>query len=278
MSAGVFFAVLFAAALHASWNAIIRFGSDKFQGMLLLSISQGLMGLGMAFFYPLPQGQTWFWLGASVTFHTAYKMFLTFAYQHGDLSRVYPIARGTAPMIVALVGAFVLADVVAPMEYLGILLVGAGILLMARGVFTNGEPRSLLPFAFGSALATAGYSLVDGTGARVSGDATMYVAWLFLLDGALFLIWGLVYRGPRAIPIGARVWGLGVAAGGASYGAYWIAVWAMTVAPIALVTALRETSVLFAVLIGVLFFREPADLGKVIAAILIVIGIVLTRI
>ncbi len=273
----MFLAVLCAAGLHACWNAIVKFGSDKFQGMLVLSVTQGLVGVALALVSPLPTGETWLWLIASVLFQTAYKAFFTFAYHHGDLSRVYPIARGTAPMIVALVGAFILADVVEASEYAGILLVGAGILLMARGVFSNGEARELLPFAFASAIATAGYSLVDGIGARVSGHATMYVAWLFLLDGALFLAWGLYYRGRTALPRELKVWGLGSIAGGASYGAYWIAVWAMTVAPIALVTALRETSVLFAVLIGVVFFRERAELGKLVAAVLIAAGVILTR-
>ena len=175
----VFFAVLGAAFLHASWNAIIRVGKDKVAGMLLLSTSQGLMGLAMLMTLPLPTGAAWGWLAASTLFHTAYKAFLTFAYERGDLSRVYPIARGTAPMMVALIGAVFLADVIAPKQYLGVLLVGAGIILMARGVFAHGESRALLPFAFASALATTGYTLVDGVGARVMGDATMFVAWMF---------------------------------------------------------------------------------------------------
>lgn len=277
MSFGVFLAVMAAAMLHAGWNAIIRFGRDKFQGMLVLSTCQGILGVVLIFLYPLPTGQTWIWLAGSAVLHSGYKAFLTFAYMHGDLSRVYPIARGTAPMLVAVIGAFLLADIVAPLEYFGILLIGAGIVLMARGVFVHGESRALLPFAFASALMTAGYSLVDGFGARVSGDAAMYVAWMFVLDGVLFLAWGLWYRGPDALPRRAGLWGLGALAGVASYGAYGIAVWAMTVAPIALVTALRETSVLFAVLIGVVFFGERADRGKLAAALLIAGGVAMTR-
>lgn len=266
-----------AAALHASWNAIIRFGEDKVQGMLLLSVTQGLMGLGLALGLTWPGGTTWLWLAGSTVLHTAYKVFLTSAYQRGDLSRVYPIARGTAPMIVAVVGALVLTDVVSGREYLGILLLGCGILAMAHGVFTGGESRKLLPFAFASAVATAGYSLVDGVGARASGDPTVFVAWLFFLDGSLFGLWALAIRGRGVVPMRAGLWGLGAIAGAASYGAYWIVVWAMTVAPIALVAALRETSILFAVLIGLLFFRERAGPGKVLAAGLIVTGVMLMR-
>ncbi|MCB1366128.1 MAG: EamA family transporter [Rhodobacteraceae bacterium] len=277
MSLGVFLAVMAAALLHAGWNAIIRFGRDKFQGMFLLSVCQGVMGAVLIFLYPLPTGQTWAWLAGSAVLHSGYKAFLTFAYMHGDLSRVYPIARGTAPMLVALTGAFLLADIVAPLEYFGILLIGAGIVMMARGVFVHGESRALLSYAFASAVMTAGYSLFDGFGARVAGDAAMYVAWMFVLDGVLFLAWGLWYRGRSAMPRSARLWGLGALAGAASYGAYGIAVWAMTVAPIALVTALRETSVLFAVLIGVVFFGERADRGKLAAAVLIAGGVAMTR-
>jgi len=277
MSFAVFLAVMGGAVLHASWNAIIRLGRDKVQGMLLLSVTQGVMGLAMAASLPLPSGATWFWLAASAVFHSAYKMFLTFAYERGDLSRVYPIARGTAPMIVAVVGAFMLSDLMASRDYFGIALVGLGIILMARGVFTNGESRALLPYAFASSLATAGYSLVDGVGARVAGDATLFVAWMFLLDGVIFLVWALALRGRAVLPRDLKTWGLGTLGGAASYGSYWIAVWAMTVAPIALVAALRETSVLFAVLIGVVFFHERADRGKLVAAGLIVAGIVLTR-
>jgi len=278
MSFGIFLAVMFAAVLHASWNAIIKFGHNKLQGMMVLSVSQGLMGLAIVVVYPLPRVEAWGWLLASGILHTLYKVFLTFAYQRGDLSRVYPIARGTAPMLVALIGAYFLDDEMRGTDYVGIFLVGCGILLMARGVFTNGESRALIPFALASAMATAGYSLVDGVGARISGDAWLYVAWLFVLDGVIFLTLGLLHSGHHVLSKNTKAWGLGTVAGAASFGAYAIAVWAMTVAPIALVTALRETSVLFAVVIGLVFFREKADRGKLVAAAVIACGIALTRI
>ena len=278
MTLFVFLAVLFAALLHASWNAILKSADDKLQGMFALSAAMGLIGAILAAGLPIPTGEVWLWLIASAFLHTFYKAFLTFAYERGDLSRVYPIARGTAPMIVAIAGAFLLADDVAIAQYAGILLVGLGILAMVRGVFTSDESRILLPFAFASALATAGYSLVDGVGARLSGNATMYVVWMFILDAALFCVWARVHRGPAVVARNRRLWMSGAVAGVLSFGAYWIAVQAMTVAPIALVTALRETSVLFAVLIGVLFFRERADRGKLVAAGVIVAGIILIRV
>jgi len=250
MTIAVLLAVLFAALLHASWNAIIKFGDDKFQGMVLLSVAHGVIGLIMIAVFPMPSVGALPWLAASVGFHLWYKFFLSSAYERGDLSRVYPIARGAAPMLVLVFSALFLSDVIETKEVVGIIAVGIGILIMARGVFTNGETVALLPFALASALGTAGYSIADGLGARASGDASGYVGWLFFLDALLFTLWGIQRRGLAIFPSETKVWALGFAAGLASVFAYWIAVWAMTVAPIALVAALRETSVMFAVVLG----------------------------
>ena len=181
-------------------------------------------------------------------------------------------------MIVALVGAVTLADAVTTHEYLGIVVLGAGILLMARGVFAQGEERRMLPFAIGSACATATYTLIDGLGARVSGDAAAYVAWVFVADGLIFSTVMLTSRGADVLPRDRRSWGMASFASAASYGAYAVSIWAMTIAPIAVVAALRETSILFAVLIGWLVFGERMDRGKVVAAGLIVAGVMLTRV
>ncbi|WGI22540.1 peptide ABC transporter permease [Amylibacter sp. IMCC11727] len=278
MTVFVFAAVLFAALLHASWNAIVKFGDDKFQGMVLLSIAHGIIGLMMIAAFPMPKVESWPLLAGSVLFHLIYKSFLTVAYMRGDLSRVYPIARGTAPMIVLAVSLVILSDVVTGTQIGGILLVGLGIILMARGVFTQGEERALIPYALLAAVGTAGYSLFDGLGARASGNASGYVGWLFFLDAFLFTLGGLFIKGRAVLPKSAKIWTLGMIAGAFSVGAYWIAVWAMTIAPIALVTALREVSVLFAVLIGVLFFKDKADAGKIVAALVIVAGVIAIRI
>jgi drug/metabolite transporter (DMT)-like permease len=273
----VFLAVLFAAVLHAGWNAVIRRGGDRFQGMLLLTATQGAMALVMAMFVPIPDGIVWVWVLGSGLVHTIYKLFLAAAYQHGDLSRVYPIARGAAPMIVVLVGFYLLADTIENKEYVGIGLIGVGVMMMARGVFSNGESRRLLPLALGSAVCTAGYSIVDGLGARVAMDATMFTAWLFIFDAMIFSMYSLISRGTAAFKASPRAWGIGAFAGVLSLATYWIAVWAMTVAPIALVAAVRETSVLFAVIIGIVVLKEKASVGKVLAALVIVTGIVIIR-
>lgn len=278
MTLGVFFAVIFAALLHACWNALVKLGPSKISGMLAMTMAQGAGSLIVALLRPFPNAEVWPWLLATGVVHSAYKLFLTYAYEQGDLSRVYPIARGAAPMIVLVVSSVFLIDALSIAELVGIAVLGLGIFLMARGVFSSGESRRLLPFALGSAVATASYSLLDGLGARISGDPVTFVAWMFALDAFFFLPIALLLRGPSIFRADAKSLLFGIAGAAFSFGAYVIAVWAMTVSPIALVTALRETSILFAVLIGWLVFKEPMDRNKAVAAALIVLGVMLTRI
>jgi drug/metabolite transporter (DMT)-like permease len=274
---GVFLAVLGAAFLHALWNALIKVGTSKVGAMLILSIMEIPIGLAIVVFLPLPGPEVWPWIAASACTHFCYKTFLVFAYERGDLSRVYPIARGAAPMVVAVIGAATLADAVTSHQYIGIVVLGAGILLMARGVFLRGEDRRLLPFALGSAAATATYTMIDGLGARVSGDAVGYVAWVFIADGMLFSTGMVLWRGIDILPRNRAAWASGTFASAASYGAYAVSIWAMTIAPLAVVAALRETSILFAVLIGWLVFGEKMTGEEALAALVIVTGVILTR-
>ncbi len=245
--------------------------------MVILSVFEVPIGLAVALFRDAPPLGVLPWVAASGMAHFFYKFFLTYAYERGDLSRVYPIARGTAPLVVAIVGGLFLADRIEAQEYLGIAVLGAGILLMAQGVFASGENRRLIPFALGAAAATASYTLIDGQGARVAGDAVGYVAWIFVVDGLGFSVAMLLWKGGAVLPRQRRPWATGAVAAAASYGAYGISVWAMTLAPIALVAALRETSILFAVLIGWLVFGERMTRAKALAAAVIVAGVMITR-
>lgn len=277
MSFGVFMAVIGAAFLHALWNALIKVGSSKVGGMVILSITEIPIGLAIGLASPWPKPEVWPWVIAAGCTHFFYKSFLVFAYERGDLSRVYPIARGAAPMVVAVVGFFALSDAITAHEYMGIAVLGCGILLMARGVFSQAEDRKLLPFALGSACATAIYTIIDGLGARVSGDAAAYVAWVFVADGLIFTTVTLLWKGIDVLPRDGKSWGMATFASAASYGSYAIAIWAMTFAPLAVVAALRETSILFAVLIGWLIFGEKMTGEKAVAALVIVSGVLLTR-
>ncbi|MFZ9200241.1 MAG: EamA family transporter [Paracoccaceae bacterium] len=277
MSLWVMLAVLGAAFLHALWNSLLKVGTSRMGAMVILSIGEIPIGLAMVMARPALDWSVAPWVIAAGCAHFFYKLFLTFAYERGDLSRVYPIARGSAPLIVGLVSPFFLPDVITPVEFAGIAVLGLGILLMAQGVFANGENRRLIPYALGSACATATYTLIDGQGARVAGDAVAYIAWVFVVDGLFFAGGMLAWKGAAVLPRQRKAWGVGMIAAAASFGAYAVSVWAMTIAPIAVVAALRETSILFAVMIGWLVFGEKMTRGKALAALVIVGGVMLTR-
>ena len=277
MTVLVFCAVLIAALLHAGWNALVKNGNNKQTAMLILTLAHAFFGLCLIPFLPMPQGEVWIWLLASGFTHMFYQLFLGFAYERGDLSRVYPIARGGAPMIVLTVSVLFGVDTLRGFDFLGILVLGLGILLMARGVFNSDEDHKLIFLAVGSACATACYSLIDGLGARVMGDALAYVSWLLIFSAIFYTPVIFFLRGRSVLPQNSSQISVGLLTGFASFVAYAIVVWAMTQAPIALVTALRGSSILFAMIFGWFFFREQMDLSKVLAGIMIVIGIILTR-
>ena len=277
MSLWVMLAVLGAAFLHALWNSLLKVGTSRMGAMVILSMGEIPIGLAVVMARPALDWSVAPWVIAAGCAHFFYKLFLTYAYERGDLSRVYPIARGSAPLMVGLVSPFFLPDVITPVEFAGIAVLGLGILLMAQGVFANGENRRLIPYALGSACATATYTLIDGQGARVSGDAVVYIAWVFVVDGLFFAGGMLAWKGLAVLPRQRKAWGVGMIAAAASYGAYAVSVWAMTIAPIAVVAALRETSILFAVMIGWLVFGEKMTRGKALAALVIVGGVMLTR-
>lgn len=277
MSVFVFLAVLAAAIMHAGWNAIVKKGISKQRSMLMLSVGHALFALPGIILSPLPDGTEWAWIVISALVHMAYQMLLAFAYEQGDLSRVYPIARGTAPLLVLVVSLFWLNEPLTLTELLGICVLGIGVMLMARGVFSSGESRKLLPFAFGAAIATAAYSIIDGLGARHMGDSWAYVSWVMAMTGVMYLPTIMFMRGTAIVNIPLRDWPRGLAASGLSYMAFAIVVWAMSSAPIALVTSLRETSILFAMVLGWLVFSEKMQTGKILAACMIVVGVVLTR-
>jgi len=277
MSLWVMLAVLGAAFLHALWNSLLKVGTSRMGAMVILSMGEIPIGLAVVMARPALEWSVAPWVIAAGCAHFFYKLFLTYAYERGDLSRVYPIARGSAPLMVGLVSPFFLPDVITPVEFAGIAVLGLGILLMAQGVFANGENRRLIPYALGSACATATYTLIDGQGARVSGDAVAYIAWVFVADGLFFAGGMLAWKGLAVLPRQRKAWGVGMIAAAASFGAYAVSVWAMTIAPIAVVAALRETSILFAVMIGWLVFGEKMTRGKALAALVIVGGVMLTR-
>jgi len=275
----VFFAVLAAAALHASWNAVVRVNRDRFLAVALISLGSGFAGLVLLPFVPVPAPAAWPWLIASVLVHTAYKLSLAEAYRTGDLGQIYPLARGTAPLLVACFGFVALNEALAPTAVAGLVVLVLGIWLMAlRGGRAVAAPdvRSVA-YALVTATLIALYTVLDGLGARSAGTASSYAIWLFAFDGVLMLPILLRRRGMGWLTAAAPVWKSAALGGVMSLAAYWIAIWAMTVAHLATVAALRETSVLFALAISVVFLREPLSGFRLAAAALMLCGVVVMR-
>lgn len=278
MSTGVFIAILLAALLHASWNSVVKLGLDRVSTVLMLALVQALIALPLLPFVPQPAPAAWGWIAAAALLHAGYKIFLVRAYALADLSLVYPLARGAAPLLVMLVSVLALGARFSPAQSLAIGCISGGILLMAlKGSGTGRISGRALFFALGTAGFTAAYTLVDGTGARIAGTASGFILWLVVGDALVMCLWAVLTRGPRAFPALLPAWRSGISAGAMSLGSYWIAVWAFTQAPIALVAALRESSILFAMAIAALVLNERVTPWRGIAACAIALGVALMR-
>ena len=279
MSALVFCAVLAAALMHAGWNAVVKVEQDRFLSITLVSVAAGLVSAVLLPVLDVPLRAAWPWLLASAVLHVGYNLFLIQAYRSGDLGQVYPIARGAAPLIVSSVAVWLLGEDLDRIAVAGLLLLSAGICLMAFGGGRGFEQLQgkAIGFALGTSAFIASYTLTDGIGSRLTASPHGYAAWLFFIDGAMMLGVLLVVRGPAGIGALVPVWRGGLAGGAMSLAAYWIVIWAMTRAPISMVSALRETSVLFAAAISVLVLREPLTLWRAVAGVVIVTGIVVAR-
>ena len=274
----VFAAILIAACLHAGWNSIVKVGLDRFSTVLLLTLVQAAIAIPILPFITHPSPAAWPWIIAAAALHTGYKLFLVEAYTHADLSQAYPIARGTAPLFVALFSVMFLGVSFAPLSLLAILAISFGILLMAAKGSANGWMRGkALFYAIGTAAFTACYTLVDGMGARIAGTSSGFILWMVLGDAVGMIAYAAWRHGSSAFPALLPAWRTGIAAGAMSLGSYWIAVWAFTQAPIALVAALRESSILFAVLIAAFIMRETVSGWRWVSACVIASGIVLMK-
>lgn len=279
MSGPVFAAVLLAALLHACWNALVKSGSDKHLAMAAVTLGHVPVAIAVLAVSPMPAPESLPWLAASMMLHMGYQLFLISAYRIGDLTQVYPIARGSAPLIVAGVSVGFLGVHLARLELLGIVIIAAGLFSIALVRQRDGlrnHRAALLALVTGCFIAA--YSLVDGIGARVAGTALGFFGWAAIGNAVLFALltaWmkpGLLSRIPREAPGTCLLGGL------ASFTAYALVVWAFTQAPIALVSALRETSIVFALLIGTVVLRERLDLAKVVSTLITLFGAALLRV
>jgi len=274
----IFMAVLVAAALHAGWNAHIKSGGDPFLNVAHMSLGACFVSGALLFTVDVPIAAAWPWVIASVVLHAGYRLALIAAYRSGDLGQVYPIARGTAPLMTAAITAYAIGERLSVRGYIGILLLAGGVFLMSlRGGRLGELNRRGVGFALQTSCWTAGYSFVDGYGARVNGSSASYIFWMFFLSALTMVATALVVRGPKELLTVRERWPSVLAAVCMSEAAYFIAVWAMTRAPIALVAALRETSVLFAAVLSVYMLGEPITRWRIAAGVLVVVGVIMMR-
>lgn len=272
MSLSLFCIVLFAALLHASWNAIVKRGTDTLLTTILVTGSAAVIAAIGLPFLPAPAAQSWPWLAASTLLQVGYYVLVARTYQLTDMSASYPLMRGCAPILVALVSTLFLGERLAWIAWAGIALICLGILCMTRGL-----PRQHAWLPLLNAGVIAAYTLVDAWGARHSGAAVSYTLWLFLLSGLPLPLWALCTRAGALRDYARRNWGYGIVGGFGTLISYGLALWAMTVAPVAMISALRETSILFGILISAWILHERVTRQRWIAAGLIVLGAVVLR-
>jgi len=282
----VVWAVLLGALLHACWNALVKSSGDKPLDTALVHGLGAVVALPFALAVGLPPADCWPFIVASLCIHVGYYIALAGAYEHGELGLTYPIMRGVAPLIVALGSAAIVGESPSPAAWLGILGITLGVALV--GLAHPGQALhhgKALAFAFANAAIIAAYTFVDGLGVRQAGptlpEVLSYVLWLFVLDGLPYplLVWWR--RGPQGREAlrdyVRRRWPVAAVGGMASIGSYAIALWAMTRAPVASVAALRETSVLFATVLGTVMLKEAFGWQRALGAVVIVGGVMALR-
>ena len=278
MTGGVFLIVLLAAFIHAAWNAAAKKSEDKMRFMIGLVLGHAPFAAAALLFAPLPTWECWPYVVGGAMLHLCYQLFLQQSYRHGELTHIYPLARGTAPLLTAALSVLWLGERLSAPAWAGILVIAAGLasLVCVRRADGIWDSRSAMT-ALATGCFTAGYSLADGAGARVGGTALGFYAILSLLNAAGMA--GLMeWRRPGIVLDVARsAWRPALLAGGASFTAFSLVVWGFTQAPIALVAALRETSVIFALLIGVLVLKERLNLVKVFATTVTTSGALLVK-
>jgi drug/metabolite transporter (DMT)-like permease len=275
----VFLAVLFAAACHAGWNALIKVGLDPLSTTTLIAAGSAVVGLVCLPIAGMPAAAAWPWLIASAFIHLLYFAALIESYRTGDLGQVYPIARGSAPLMTAAASLVFVGEQLSLLSWSGIAALAVGVLLLsARGgrELAHVDKRAI-GFALATALTICAYSVVDGLGARVSLNPQGYVLWL-LVGNAITLLPYTLWRDRSGVVTAMRhFWLRGLAGGALQALSYGIALWAMTLAPIAIVASLRETSVLFGAILAVTVLKEPLRAIRIVAALLILCGLVLLR-
>jgi drug/metabolite transporter (DMT)-like permease len=276
LSLDVVLLVLFGALLHATWNAIIKAGTEKSLDATLISAGGAVTALPFLFFLPLPQPAAWMFIAISAILQFAYFQLVAGAYRAGDIGLVYPLMRGSAPLLIVATSGFVLEEHLSGSALIGVLTICAGILTLGFEARTGSRHAIIL--ALINACVIASYTYVDGIGARRSGNAISYTLWMSLLPPVLLFAWAFWRRGKVAVLSHVQSnWWRGLIGGAGSIASYGLALWAMTKAPVAAVAALRESAIVFALVISVVVLKEKATLSRYAAGIVIAIGVLIMK-
>ncbi|MCC9309468.1 DMT family transporter [Kitasatospora sp. RB6PN24] len=270
MSLSVAGLVLCAAMLHATWNALLRTQADRLWLVTVMSFVSTVIGLPFAIAMPLPPSAAWPYLLVSAAVQVIYTLFLLLCYRVADLGSVYPVIRGSVPLLVSLGAAVFAGERPGLPSLLGIGLVSFGIMAMVLGQ-QNGGAKALMPaFATGAVIAT--YTVLDGVGVRLTGNSISYTAWIFVVYGTLVPVVYLVARGRLVVRGRASEARVATLAGAGQLATYAIVLWAYRLSPLGPVSALRETSVVFAALIGWRFLGERLTAARLGACAAIATG------
>lgn len=270
--------ILLAAALHAGWNALIKISGDRIAVMAVVTLAGSIISIFRLPFVDSPDPASWSLLALTILIHTGYHFFLPIAYDHGDLGQVYPIARGVAPILVTL-GALVFAgEHVGQMALIGILCLAVGVMALTfDGGKVNKINQKAIFFALATGVCIASYTVVDGLGARQAGSILGFAVWLTIGDGILTFLIALIWKRKEIVVVVKTNPLTGVAGGAMQVGAYWIIVYALAVAPMGMVSGLRETSVLFAALISTFLLKEGFGVWRFVSACLVTFGLIVSR-
>ncbi len=266
--------VLAAAVLHATWHALIKVGRDRLLTYALMSVVAMVPALVVLLFVEPPDPTSWVYLALSGIIHIAYQVFLINTYRFGDLSRTFPIARGTAPVFVALGSAVFAGEIPGAAQCVTLALISIGIISLCVGEGLRDTRGVTLAVATG--LVTATYTVIDGLGVRASQSPLAFIAWIYVIMGIPLPLAALIWRREKLTGFLRTSWKPGVTAGLFSILSYGIIVWALSLGAMAPVAALREVSVVIAAIIGTTFLREPFGRRRILAACLVAIGIVVS--
>lgn len=270
--------VLVAALAHAAWNALVKTSADKLAAMAAMLVPGAIMGALALPFVEVPAVAAWPYLAASVVIHNAYFALVVLGYRAGDLSLVYPLARGSAPAVVAILAWVFVGETLGLWGWIGLVLASVGIGALAMGGGPAGRPTlRAVALALATGILIAGYTVTDGIGMRVSGAPFGYIAWAFLIWSVAFVAVVFGRRRGRPVASTGRFWATAGLSGTLSAGAYGIVLYALASGPMADVSALRETSVLFAAAIGAVRLKEPFGGGRIVAASAIVVGLIMLK-